>query len=251
MDDVSKLAVVYARYSSNKQGEQSIEGQLAAAKGYADRKGLKIVGNYIDRAQSGRTDERAAFQRMLRDTKKRRFGVILVWKVDRFGRNREEIALNKMKCKQNGVHVEYIAESIPDTPEGVILESVLEGFAEYFSLQLAQNVKRGMMQAVEKGHVIGGHRPLGYAVVDHRLVVDPAEAELVKQIFEWYARGDRISDIVQRLNDAGFTGTSGSPFSVSTVRKIIHNELYIGIYAVMGRRIEGVVDPIVERRRLG
>ena len=140
--DLENLAVVYARYSSRSQTEQSIEGQLEAARAYAAAHGYTIVHEYADRAKSGRTDNREQFQAMLRDTSKKQFGVILVWKVDRFGRNREELTINKLKCKKNGVRVEYIAETIPDTPEGVILESVLEGFAEYYSLQKARQNAR-------------------------------------------------------------------------------------------------------------
>lgn len=245
MDDLSRLAVVYARYSSNKQGEQSIEGQLAAAQKYAFERGLRIVHEYVDRAQSGRTDERDAFQEMLRDTAKHQFGVILVWKVDRFGRNREEIAVNKLRCKKNGVHIEYVAETIPDTPEGVILESVLEGFAEYYSLQLAQNVRRGMLAAVEKGHIIGGQRPLGYDFVDKRLVVNEAEAKLVCHIYERYAEGERTIDIVNELNAHGHLTASGRPFNPHSLYKILQNKIYIGIYEAMGIRLEGVVPAIL------
>ena len=138
-----KLAVVYARYSSHRQGEQSIEGQLAAARDYATANGLTIIREYVDRAATGRNDNRTAFQEMLKDTSKNQFGTIILWKIDRFGRNREEIAFNKYRCKKNGVKVVYVAESIPDSPEGVILESVLEGMAEYYSLQLSQNILRG------------------------------------------------------------------------------------------------------------
>lgn len=160
--EVSELAVVYARYSSHSQGEQSIEGQLSNARDYAAAHGYTIVHEYVDRAKSGRTDNRAEFQQMLKDTAKRQFSVIILWKVDRFGRNREEIAINKMKCRKNGVRVEYVAETIPDSPEGVILESVLEGFAEYYSLQLSQNIRRGRAESAEKCQSLGGNRPLGY-----------------------------------------------------------------------------------------
>ena len=131
--DGETLAVVYARYSSHGQTEQSIEGQLAAAKTYAAAKGYTIVHEYIDRAMTGRNDNRDEFQHMLSDTAKKQFQVIIVWKVDRFGRNREEITFNKYRCKNTGDRVEYVAENDPESAEGVILESVLEGMAEYYS----------------------------------------------------------------------------------------------------------------------
>ena len=141
METEYKNAVIYARYSSHRQGEQSIEGQLAAAYKYARDNNLRIIHEYIDRAMTGRNDNREQFQEMLKDTSKKQFSVIIVWKIDRFGRNREEIAFNKHKCKKNGVKVVYVAENVPDSPEGVILESVLEGMAEYYSLQLSQNIR--------------------------------------------------------------------------------------------------------------
>lgn len=157
-------AVVYARYSSHKQGEQSIEGQLAAAYKYAGEHGYTIIHEYCDRAQTGRNDDREQFQQMLKDTAKKQFEAIIMWKIDRFGRNREEIAFNKYRCKKNGVKVLYTAESIPDTPEGIILEAVLEGMAEYYSVQLATNVKRGMDRG-QQGTERGRHHPAG---VPHR-----------------------------------------------------------------------------------
>ena len=153
-------AVIYARYSSHKQGEQSIEGQLASAYKYAGEHGYTIIHEYIDRAQTGRNDDREQFQQMLKDTAKHQFEAIIIWKIDRFGRNREEIAFNKYRCKKNGVKVLYTAESIPDTPEGIILEAVLEGMAEYYSVQLATNVKRGTDNAASKGQSVGGTLPL-------------------------------------------------------------------------------------------
>ena len=142
-------AVVYARYSSHKQGEQSIEGQLTAARTYASARGYKIIHEYIDRAVTGRNDNRDEFQRMLSDCSKHQFTVIILWKVDRFGRNRQEITFNKYRAKKQGVRVEYTAETVPDSPEGVILESVLEGMAEYYSLQLSQNIRRGTRESAK------------------------------------------------------------------------------------------------------
>ena len=147
---MSDNAVIYARYSSHSQTEQSIEGQIAAARQYAEAKGYNVIREYIDRAKTGRNDNRAEFQRMLSDTAKRQFDIIICWKVDRFGRSREEITFNKYKCKKNGVKVEYVAEQLSNTPESVILESVLEGMAEYYSLQLSQNIHRGQLESAKK-----------------------------------------------------------------------------------------------------
>ncbi len=246
-DNIEKLAVVYARYSSHSQGEQSIEGQLSEAHKYAASHGYTIVQEYIDRAKSGRTDNREQFQKMLRDTAKGQFGVIILWKVDRFGRNREEIALNKMKCKKNGVRVEYVAETIPNTPEGVILESVLEGFAEYYSLQLSQNIRRGLAESAEKCQCTGGNRPMGYLTgPDKKFILDPDTAPTVKLIFDMYASGSTIIEIVNHLNNLGLRNRRGKPFSKNSLYSVLTNEKYTGVYIYQDKRIEGGMPRIVD-----
>ena len=229
-------AVVYARYSSHKQGEQSIEGQLAAAYKYAGEHGYTIIHECIDRAQAGRNDDREQFQQMLKDTAKHQFEAIIVWKIDRFGRNREEIAFNKYRCKKNGVKVLYTAESIPDTPEGIILEAILEGMAEYYSVQLATNVKRGMDNVASKGQSVGGTLPLGYRTgPDKHLEPDPKTAPLVKRIFEMYAAGNTQKEIIEHLNAEGLRTRKGKPLTINSIRSVLKNKKYIGIYHYDGK----------------
>ncbi|MDD3337839.1 MAG: recombinase family protein [Lachnospiraceae bacterium] len=248
-DTRGDLAVVYARYSSHNQGEQSIEGQLAAAQKYAEAKGYTIVHEYIDRAMTGRNDNRDEFQKMLSDCSKKQFQVIILWKVDRFGRNREEITFNKYRAKKNGVRVEYVAENVPDAPEGVILESVLEGMAEYYSLQLSQNVKRGLLESAKKHHVIGGHLPLGYNMgKDKEFVIDPDTAPTVKLIFDMYAEGNTVSEIITQLNDEGYRTKMGKPFTKNSLSVVLKNEKYIGVYEYKDLiRDEDAVPPIVDK----
>ncbi len=241
------LAVVYARFSSHSQGEQSIEGQISEAHKYAASHGYTIVHEYVDRAKSGRTDNREQFQQMLKDTSKRQFDVIILWKVDRFGRNREEIALNKMKCKKNGVRVEYVAETIPNTPEGVILESVLEGFAEYYSLQLSQNIRRGQRKSAEKCQCVGGNRPMGYLTgPDKKFIIDPDTAPTVKLAFDMYAAGHTITEIVDHFNAMGFRNRKGKPFSKNSLYSVLKNEKYTGVYIWQDQRIEGGMPRIID-----
>ena len=242
-----ELAAVYARYSSHNQGEQSIEGQLTEARKYAAAHGYTIVQEYVDRAKTGKTDNREEFQRMLRDTAKRQFNVLILWKVDRFGRNREEIAINKMKCRKNGVRVEYIAEKIPDTPEGVILESVLEGFAEYYSLQLSQNIRRGIAESAEKCQFTGGSLPLGYKTdPDKKYVIDENTAPTVRMIFTMYADGSTVTDIISKLNEMGLRTLRGGPFTKNSLHTILKNEKYRGIYNSHGRYVEGAIPRIID-----
>jgi DNA invertase Pin-like site-specific DNA recombinase len=145
-------AVIYARYSSHSQNEQSIEGQLKDDYAYADQLGIKVVGEYIDKAQSGRTDARTDFQRLMEDAPKGHFKMVIVWKLDRFARNRYDSAIYKAKLKKYGIRVVSVKENITDSPEGIILEGLLESMAEYYSANLAQNIRRG-------------HRVLEYALI--------------------------------------------------------------------------------------
>ena len=128
--DGTPRAVIYARYSSTHQRERSIEDQIADCRAYAERCGLMVVGIYADRAISGKTDERPDFQRMIDDSKKRQFDRVIVWKLDRFARNRYDSALYKHKLKQNGVSVLSAMENIGEGDESIILEAILEPSAE-------------------------------------------------------------------------------------------------------------------------
>ena len=124
-------AVIYARYSSDRQREESIEGQLRECAEYAKKNNMTLLGTYVDRALSARTADRPDFQRMIADSSKGLFDIVLVWKLDRFSRDRYDSAHYKHILKKNGVRVISIKENISDGPEGIILESMLEGYAEY------------------------------------------------------------------------------------------------------------------------
>ena len=244
------MAVVYARYSSHKQGEQSIEGQLNAARIYAEGRGYTIIHEYIDRAVSGRTDNRDEFQQMLSDCAKKQFQVIIVWKVDRFGRNREEITFNKYRAKKSGVRVEYVAENLPDSPEAVILDALLEGMAEYYSLQLSQNIKRGYRENAKKCKYAGGHIPLGYKLdEDKHFIIDEQTAPTVRRIFSMYAEGYTIAEIAKQLNSEGLRTATGAEYSKNSFRNRLKNEKYVGTMDFKHGeiRVEGGVPAIVDR----
>lgn len=192
-------AVIYARYSSDNQREESIEGQLRDCREYAEQNKLAIVGNYIDRALSARTADRPDFQRMIHDSEKRLFDVVLVWKLDRFSRDRYDSAHYKHILKKNGVRVVSVKEAIADGPEGIILESMLEGMAEYYSAELAVKVRRGQRENAMKCRNNGGTLAYGYSVNKETgaLVVNPKTAPIVREIFSRYDKGELIKDIMK------------------------------------------------------
>lgn len=131
-------AVIYARYSSDSQREESIEGQLRKCKEYTERKGITVLSTYIDRALSAKTDNRPEFQRMVKDSGKRLFDAVLVWKLDRFARNRYDSAHYKAILRKNGVKVISATEAISEDSTGILLESLLEGYAEFYSAELSE-----------------------------------------------------------------------------------------------------------------
>ena len=162
-------AVIYARYSSDNQREESIEGQIRECKTFAQRNGMTIVGEYIDRAKSSTTDKRPEFQRMIAESSKKAFEIIIVWKLDRFARNRYDSAHYKAQLRKNGVKVISATESISEGAEGVLLESVLEGMAEYYSKELGEKTLRGMTENALKCKHNGGLCPLGFTVDENKL----------------------------------------------------------------------------------
>ena len=240
-------AVIYARYSSSGQREESIEGQLRDCHEYALKNGMTIVGEYIDKALTGRSDKRPDFQRMLRDSERGVFKAVICWKMDRFARNRYDSSIYKYKLKKNGVRIFYAKEVIPEGPEGIILESVMEGYAEYYSENLSQNVKRGFYDSALELKTLG-QTVLGLRKgPDGRFEIDPATAPIVRRIFEEYAAGECAKDIYHRLNDEGYRTSRGGMFNKNSIRRIIQNEKYIGIYEYHDIRVEGGIPAIVDR----
>ena len=241
-------AVIYARYSSHNQREESIEGQIRECKDFAARNDLTIIGEYIDRAISGKTDNRADFQRMIKDSERGQFQVVLVYAIDRFARNRYDSAIYKAKLKKNGVKVFYAKQNIPDSPEGIILESVMEGYAEYYSQNLAVHIKRGMKENALQCKVTGGTTPLGYRISENKTYeVDPAGAKIIREIFEMYAGGVSATQIVNYCNKQGYRTARGGSFNKNSLRTILLNDKYIGVYRYEDVEIEGGIPAIIDK----
>lgn len=224
--------VIYARFSAGpNQTYKSIEGQLRDCRAYADQKGISIIDTYIDEHISGKDFEgRAAFQRLMRDAQKKAFDCVIVWKIDRLGRNREELAISKARLKRCGVHVHYAMEHIPDGPEGIILESLMEGLAEYYSAELAQKVSRGMRESILSGKMINGNPCFGYLVNNRHYEPDPDRAELVPEIFERYAAGETAAQICADFTRRGIRTAAGTELLPKTVYKMLRNIKYTGLY---------------------
>ena len=241
-------AVIYARFSSHSQTEQSIEGQLRECYEYAKRQNIMIVGEYVDRALTGTTDKRPNFLKMIEDSKKKTFDFVLVYQLDRFARNRYDSANYKAKLKKNGVRVLSAKENISNDASGILIEGVLESMAEYYSAELSQKVKRGIRESLTKGYFIGGYGLFGYDVVDKRWVINSFEADVVRDVFNRYKNGEKLNDIINILNRDGIKTKAGSAFNMNSVARMIRNEKYIGIVRSNGNIYTNIVPAIVEEK---
>lgn len=246
-----KNAVIYARYSSDKQTEQSIEGQLRVCNEYAERNGLAIVDTYIDRATTGTNDNRPAFQKMLADSDKPViWDIVLVYAIDRFGRNAIEIAVNKQRLRKNKKTLisatQRTSDNIDGTRnlDGILLENVYIGLAEYYSAELAQKVKRGLKENRTKGLYTGGSLTYGYKVENKRVLIDEDQASVVNEIFNMYANGWMAREIIDSLHSRGIS-YNGKPFLYNAIYNLLHNKKYIGIYEVNDEVFTNVYPQIV------
>lgn len=240
-------AATYCRYSSHGQTEQSIEGQLRDNREFAQREGYTIVAEYIDRARTGRSDNRDDFQRMIADAAKRQFSVVIVWKLDRFARNRYDSAIYKARLKKYGVRVVSAKENLNDSPEGIILEGMLESMAEYYSANLSVNVKRGQRETIAKGKFCGGNIPYGYRSVDGKLLPDESAAPIIRYVFEEYAKGTPKKQIIQELTRRGVKSPHGRPLTTSSFQGALRNSTYCGDFLFKGQVVEGCAAPIISR----
>ncbi len=226
-------AVMYARFSSDMQREESIEAQVRAIRQYAETNGIVIVGEYYDRAKSGTSADRAEFQKMLKDATNRDFDLVLVHKVDRFARNRQDSMVAKMHLKRYDVTVIAVAQPYDgESPEGMMMEAMLEAFAEYYSRNLASEVEKGKRENALKGLHVGGTPPLGYDVDKEtmKLVINEKEAEAVREIFKLALAGDGYTEIVEKMQAGGYKTKTGRDFGKNSLFSIMKNEKYTGTY---------------------
>ena len=241
-----KNVVIYARYSSSNQTEASIEGQLKVCYEYAKQNNFNVVEEYIDRAMTGTNDNRPDFKRMMEDSKKHKFQGILVYQLDRFARNRYDSANNKAILKKNGVKVYSAKENISDDPSGILMESMLEGMAEYYSAELSQKIKRGMDLLADKCLYTGGGVALGFKInPDKTFGIDEETAPFVVKIFEKYASGEHIIDICDYLNSMGLKTSKKAMFNKCSLHTLLKNKRYIGTYTYNEMEIPNAIPRII------
>ena len=238
--------VIYARYSSHNQSEQSIEGQLNSCYEFAKKNDYNVVGEYIDRALTGTSDNRPEFQRMIEDSNRKHFQGVLVYQLDRFARNRYDSATYKARLKKNGVRVFSARENISDDASGILVEGLLESMAEYYSAELSQKIKRGMNINAQKRLCTGGAVALGYKVNEKKeFEIDEPAAAVVVKIFEMYSTGHTVTEIIEYLNAQQLKTSKGVSFNKNSLHNIFVNKRYTGVYTYNGQELKDGMPRIV------
>lgn len=231
----------YARFSSDNQRSESIDAQIRHMNQFCKQNHWQVVATYTDEARSATTDNRPQFQQMINDSSKGLFDIVLVHKLDRFSRDRYDSAIYKKKLKKNNVRLCSVLERLDNSPESIMMESVLEGMAEYYSKNLSREVKKGNRENALRCVHNGGCCPLGYKLNDERkLVIEPREAEAVKMIFYMFSNGYGYSKIAETLNNMGYQPKRGGMFGKNSLYSILSNEKYTGVF-VFGKNSDDTV----------
>jgi len=242
----NQMVVAYYRYSSSSQNEASIEQQREMVHKWAKSQSLVVVNEYEDAAKTGTNADRPGYQLMLRELPKIKPAYVAVWKNDRLARKRTELILVKQTIRKAGARVHYIEGISPtDSPDSVLMEGVADAFAEYYSLQLSANIRRGQRYNAERA-LSNGHKIFGFSVgSDKRYVADPETAPIVTQIFDDYAHGVSMQKIADRLNAQGIRTIRGYQFTPKNLNKLLKNRAYIGEYSFGEHVIEDGMPRLV------
>ena len=242
-------AVLYLRYSSESQTENSIEGQRRECGAYAKQKGIQVIGEYIDRAKTGMSDERPDFQRMIRDSFSKGFGNVIVWKSDRFARDMADAINYQRKLMDNGVKLLSVTEPNLEGPIATLMNSISLGMNQYYSEELSVKVKRGVRENVINGKQIGGKPPFGYDYDgEGHYVVNPIEGPIISDVFRMYGIEKKsIFEIVRTLNQEGKRQKNGNPITHGLLERSLKSEKYVGVLKCEGARNEDAIPPLVDR----
>ncbi len=249
-----KKAVIYARYSSYGQTEQSIEGQLRVCHKFAEEQDFIILKEYVDRARTAQNDLRPAFQAMLADSAKRQFDYVIVYAVDRFARDDGDYGADKRILRENGVKLLSATETIGTNADGsenlggILTEGILVALAKYYSRELSKKVKRGQFETLQKKTHLGGNTLYGYKIENKQILIHEEQAAVVRTMFDMYSDGKTAFDIAKYLNQKGVTNIKGNPFNPNTIMNMLKNKKYIGIFTYGEHVIENYYPPIIDKR---
>lgn len=240
-------AAIYARYSSNSQNDASIEQQVAECTVYAQQNGLKIVATFEDRAISGRSDKRPGFQKMIRAAERHEFQVLLTYKSNRIARNMYDALRYETRLEDAGVKVVYCKENFGDNAAGRMMLRMMMSINEFYSDNMAEDIRRGLMDSASQGKVVGS-LPLGYKKgEDGKVAIDEEFGPIIQEIFSRVLNDESYAEIARDLNARGYRTQHGKQFGKSSFRAILENERYTGVYLYGDIRIEGGMPKLVEK----
>ena len=241
-------AVLYLRYSSENQTENSIEGQRRECMDFAKKNGIKVLAEYIDRAMTGTNDNRPEFRRMIRDSSKGAFGNVIIWKSDRFSRDILDSVKYERELGKNGVKLLSVTEANLETPEGTLLKSVSLGYNQFYSEELSVKVKRGQRENVINGKTLGGRLPFGYKKEGDHFVIDEKEGPIAQEAFYLYGeRNYSIKAIQDKFRSEGKRRNDGREITHCSLEKVIASEKYIGVLKCEGVRNEHAMPALVSK----
>lgn len=244
---MAQTAAIYARYSSSSQNDASIEQQIAECTEYAVANNLAIAATFEDRAMTGRNDRRPGFQRMIRAAERHEFQVLITYKSNRLARNMLDALRYENRLDKAGVKVVYCKENFGDNAAGRLALRMMMSLNEFYSDNLSEDVKRGMIDGAQKCQVVGAI-PYGYKKGDDgRFAIDDATAPIVEEIFERILNGEAYMDIARSLNARGMKTAQGKPWGKGSFHGILQNERYTGTYLFKDIRIEGGMPQIITR----
>jgi DNA invertase Pin-like site-specific DNA recombinase len=246
-EDYTRIGVIYARYSSHNQKEESIEQQVEECMAFAKLNRIKIIQVYADKALSGRTDKRPQFQKMMRDAEKKDFSVVVAYKSNRIARDMLSALKYEDRLSQYGIETLYAKEEFGNTAAGRFALRTMMNVNQFYSENMAEDIKRGMRDNAENCKV-NGALPLGYVKgTDGRYAIDPKEAAIVREIFDKVLDGVAFADIANELNARGIKTKQGNLWNKNSFHRMVTNDVYIGVYRHSGFVKEDGVPPILEK----
>ena len=227
-----KIAAAYIRVSTDSQTELSPDSQIKLIREYAKSHDMIVPNEYIfrDDGISGRTTaKRPQFNAMIGTAKKKPkpFDVILLWKFSRFARNREDSIVYKSMLKKIGIDVVSVSEPVGDDKMSVLIEAMIEAMDEYYSINLSEEVNRGMLEALSRGKCVNSY-PLGYMMRDKQLIINEETAPIIRRIYAEFIGGKNMLPIARGLTADGYRTLYGKPFETRTIEYILRNPIYKG-----------------------
>ncbi len=242
-----RIGVIYARYSSHNQKDTSIEQQVRECTEFAKEQKIHIIRIYDDRAISGRSDQRPNFQQMMKDAALGEFGFVIAWKSNRMGRNMLQAMQNETRLCEMGIQVLYKEEDFDNSAAGRFALRSMMNVNQFYSENMAEDVKRGMTENALECKVTNGILPFGYKRDENlHYALDPPNDEVVREIFGRVAGGEPLVDIANDLNARGIRTARGREWGRTSFQVLLHNERYTGVYIYDDVRVEGGIPQIVD-----